>query len=405
MKRSPPEGGSRFDVLIVGAGPAGLSTALHLLRLDPAWADRIVVLEEAEHPRQKLCGGGLTRLGEEALAALGLELAVPSRAARELRSLADHFDVSLLGRPVFRLLERPLFDGWLHDLAAGQGIEIRQNEGVRSLRRVAAGVEVETSRGRYLASVVVAADGAESRVRRSLQPREVGRYRSLLMETSVAETPRSAAGVAWFDFTEMDRGVQGYRWEFPALREGAPARSFGIFHSQIGWGRPRIAARRALLQGSYCGGARREIHGLPLRWLAPRRRAVSAHRLIYVGDAAGVDPMLGEGISFAIAYGEVAAEAIRDAFAGGDFGFVDYYPRIRRHRITSHLNWRRRVALLFYNLRSPVTIRLLWALIPWITRLLLLFVPRYIPATRPRLVVNARRRIRRNPLCRGVQSP
>lgn len=400
MKQSPPKARSAQDVIIVGAGPAGLSTALHLCRLDPFWSRRILLLEQSEHPRPKLCGGGLTRLGEEALAALGLSLGVPARPAWELRSLADHFDTSLHGRPVFRLLERTSFDQWLYEEAVHRGIEIRQNETVRSLRRVPGGIEVETNRGRHLAAVVVGADGAESVVRRSLQPEEYGRYRSLLMNVRVPEEPGDGEGLAWFDFTGMDRGVQGYIWHFPAIRAGNPARSFGIFHSQIRRQRREIPIRgtfRKSLDGVLREGAE-AIRGYSLRWLAPRRRAVSAHRVVYVGDAAGTDPMLGEGISFALAYGEVAARAIRDAFGMGEFGFVDYYRQIRRHRITSHLYWRRRAALLFYNLRRPLAIRLLWALIPWVTKLLILFVPRYIPATRPRLVVNSRHRVERRPL-------
>lgn len=52
-----------MDILIIGSGPAGMSTALHLVQTDPAWAERILVIDRATHPRQKLCGGGLTRPG------------------------------------------------------------------------------------------------------------------------------------------------------------------------------------------------------------------------------------------------------------------------------------------------------------------------------------------------------
>ena len=65
------------DVLIIGSGPAGMSTALHLVQADQAWADRIVVIEKAVHPRDKLCGGGVTRAGEDILGRLGLSFDPP----------------------------------------------------------------------------------------------------------------------------------------------------------------------------------------------------------------------------------------------------------------------------------------------------------------------------------------
>lgn len=48
------------DILIIGSGPSGTSTALHLVKQDPAWAKRIIIVDKAIHPREKLCGGGIT---------------------------------------------------------------------------------------------------------------------------------------------------------------------------------------------------------------------------------------------------------------------------------------------------------------------------------------------------------
>ncbi len=74
----------QVDLLIIGAGPAGLSTALHLLQADPAWAGRMLLLEKAAHPRPKLCGGGVTRLGLDILNDPGVPLSAahPARAGR-----------------------------------------------------------------------------------------------------------------------------------------------------------------------------------------------------------------------------------------------------------------------------------------------------------------------------------
>ena len=418
MKRSQPE--HRYDVIIVGAGPAGLSTALHLTRLDPSFSERILILETATHPREKLCGGGVTRLGEEALAALGLSLDVPSLPVRELRSLADQFDTSLFGSPVFRVVERKTFDAWLAEVARARGIEIRENERVMSARRRAGGVELTTREGVYRARIVVAADGAQSTVRRYLDRSRVSRNASVLLETTLSAGDTKGLrgarfggglgplrpGEARFDFRRMHQGLQGYVWDFPALRGDSEAVSLGLFDSRIARKRNPFSPRPVLEQelperiarGSRgptsSQGVEGSVRGFPLGRYEPRRRNFSGHRVLYVGDAAGADPMLGEGIPFAFGYGEVAAEAIRDGLAREDFSFLGVYDRVWHHRITGHLKWRRRAARLFYRLRRPWTIRLLWAVIPVVTRLLILFVPKYIPGRRNRLVVNREGEVR-----------
>ena len=67
----------KFDVVFVGGGPAGLSTALHLVQHDPSCSERIIVLEKEIHPRHKLCAGGVTSFGLNQLHSLGLSLGVP----------------------------------------------------------------------------------------------------------------------------------------------------------------------------------------------------------------------------------------------------------------------------------------------------------------------------------------
>ena len=112
-----------------------------------------------------------------------------------------------------------------------------------------------------------------------------------------------------------------------------------------------------------------QVGGHPLRWYDPRG-VFSAPRVLLVGDAAGVDPLLGEGISFALGYGEVAAHELRDAFSREDFSFAGYRDRVRDHRIGRFLRLRVAVARSVYGIRSPWLLRFLWwhfgSLVGWL---------------------------------------
>ena len=91
-----------IDVLIVGSGPAGLSTALHLVKADPAWAKRMLVIEKDVHPRPKLCGGGVTRLGERVLTQLGFGFEPAHIPINEVRIIYRNYVFAIRDHPVLR---------------------------------------------------------------------------------------------------------------------------------------------------------------------------------------------------------------------------------------------------------------------------------------------------------------
>jgi flavin-dependent dehydrogenase len=124
------------DIIIVGAGPAGLSTGMHLAQLAPELAQRTLILERECHPRPKLCAGGIVPGAEAWLQKLGLDLSeVPSVDGREV-----HF---LFGGRGF-VVRRAEFDAWLADQARAQGLALHEDTPVRRVRRLADIVEVET---------------------------------------------------------------------------------------------------------------------------------------------------------------------------------------------------------------------------------------------------------------------
>ena len=67
-----------YDIMIVGGGPAGISTWLHLYKYAPELASRSILIEKAKYPRDKLCGGALGEWTETILNQLKIKINVPS---------------------------------------------------------------------------------------------------------------------------------------------------------------------------------------------------------------------------------------------------------------------------------------------------------------------------------------
>lgn len=376
------------DVLIVGSGPAGISTALHLVRRDPAWAGRIVVVDKAVHPREKLCGGGLTHIGQNILANLGLALEPRNFPVKEVRLLYRNKSYSFYGNPVFRIVRRDEFDHWLVRTAEKLGVIVRQGEGVTAVTPHDDYVEVVTERTVYRARVLVAADGSRSFIRRKLKWEDDSRV-ARLVEVLTPEDPDHTSefrdAVAVFDFTPMDEDLQGYYWDFPSYVGGQPYMNRGVFDSRAVPSKPKADLKEVL--GSSMAERGRdleayELKGHPIRWWSSDGR-FSQPRVILVGDAAGADPLMGEGISFALGYGEPAADAIIDAFARDDFSFDTYRDRLLAHPLFKQLRIRTMLARAAYLLNYPIIVRAGWSLMRIFLRLTPWKDRDYVPARLP----------------------
>src|SRR3954447_22221153 len=188
-------GVEEYDVAVVGAGPAGSSAA----RAAAEAGARVVVLDRAEFPRYKTCGGGL--IGP-ALAAL--PGAPPSRASitRVSLSLAGgRRRTRTAAEPCLQLVTRAELDAWLLEQAAAAGAEVRAPCRVTSVADTADGAVVQTDAGALRAGVVVAADGTSSRLAREVGVRLARGDLGLELELD-------AAGHAgeWLDRVHLDWG-------------------------------------------------------------------------------------------------------------------------------------------------------------------------------------------------------
>ena len=104
------EQNSEFDVLIVGAGPAGTSTWLHLKKYAPVLADHTVLIDKAVFPRHKLCAGGVGAWSEIVLNHLAIDLSIPSLFISDVEfRFRDQKWIYHCPRP-FRMVQRADFD-------------------------------------------------------------------------------------------------------------------------------------------------------------------------------------------------------------------------------------------------------------------------------------------------------
>src|SRR5512141_1756460 len=162
-----------YDVIIVGGGPSGLSTALHLSRLAPGLIGHTLVLEKAQYPRLKLCAGGLVVDAEIILRGLGLDVTeIPhvDASAAHLDFAGKGLTVALRSWHALRIIRRDEFDNWLAAKTRAAGIEIREQVTVQKVTPASSRVTVETDAGSFTARIVVGADGSNGVTRRCILP-------------------------------------------------------------------------------------------------------------------------------------------------------------------------------------------------------------------------------------------
>jgi flavin-dependent dehydrogenase len=273
-----------------------------------------------------------------------------------------------------------------------RGIEVRQGEAAIEVVAESQGIKVTTESDIYMAKVLVVADGANSFVKRQLKwsnGSRIARLLEILTPENAEERFEFREGVAVFDFTPMMKGLQGYYWDFPNLVNGKPTMNRGVFDSHIHPDIPRIHLKDEFeVQLSKRGRnlSEYQLKGHPIHWFNDEAEFSRPHTLL-VGDAAGTDPLLGEGIPFALAYGGAAALEIVEGWERGDFSFSTYRARVLEYPLLEQLRHRASAARFLHRLpKRPWLSKYFLKLFPVIFNSLAAYKPRYIPAQSPRMI-------------------
>ncbi len=344
---------SNYDIMIVGGGPAGISTWLHLNKRAPDLAARTLLIEKAVYPRPKLCGGGVTRQADLILARLRVKIKVPSVRIHNVEFRFGEQTLRFQQRNILRVVRRHEFDHALAQAAVKRGLQLQEDETFLNYEHADGYLKVETSRRQYRVRALIGADGAKSVVRRIMAPAQKPNF-SRLMEILTPVDPGQnrifADNTAVFDFSPLAEGLQGYVWDFPCFEGGAAMMNRGIFDSRVHPDRPRadlkaIFDRELIAREAYL--APKNWAGHPERWFS-RENILAQPNVLLTGDAAGVEPAFGEGISQALMYGDVAAISLVNAFKQHDFSFNDYTTQLLLHPLGQALDRQTKLAKKMY---------------------------------------------------------
>jgi geranylgeranyl reductase family protein len=323
----------RYDAIVVGAGPAG-STAAYRMAVAGA---SVLLLDRARFPRDKPCGGGVTIRALRQLPFPIDPVVEEVVSSFELRIGHRHGFERTAGAPLALMTQRRWLDLHLAERAVAAGAELR--DGVKVTR--ARGTSVEADGGWLEGTVLIAADGANGVVARSLGL-AVDCERPVALEGSIAYGPVARERYAGRLVLEFGTVPGGYGWVFPKgdhvnVGVGGWASEGPRLREHLA----RLCAAHGMDPGSLEG---LRGHRLPLR----RPGSVLAEgRVALIGDAAGlVDPLSGDGMYEAFMSARLASEQALAILSGDADGFEPYAERLEAELAPLvHASWGAKRAL------------------------------------------------------------
>ncbi|MBA3735673.1 MAG: geranylgeranyl reductase family protein [Actinobacteria bacterium] len=339
----------RFDVAVVGAGPAGSTAAYRLARAHA----RVLLVDKVVFPRDKPCGGGLTMRAVRQLP-FPVEPVVEDRITRARCRLRYGSTVEHVSARVLCLMtQRRRLDAFLVEQAAAAGVEFRDGvhvdvEADTALRVDGARIEVEA---------VIGADGANGTTARSLGLGGAV-VNGVALEGNLPY--ERLPGGQWKGTLVLELGTVpgGYGWIFP--------KGDHVNVGVGGWGSEGPHLRRHLrILCEHYGIELRELSNVRGHRLPMRRpgNVLARGRGLVVGDAAGaLDPVSGDGIYEALVTARLAAEHTLALLAGEIVTLEAYQAAVQQELDPlASAGWAAKIALdrfpwaVFTVMRLPVT--------------------------------------------------
>ncbi len=317
-----------YDVIVVGAGPAGCAAAYELAKA----GKKVVLLEKEKLPRYQACGGGVTKVGLDQLDFDYLP-SVDNWVDRVRYSYECKQPTEIkLAKPVVAMVMRSKFDQLLAQRATAAGADLLEKVNVNEVKTSGKIVKASGGKHSWEARYLIGADGALSLVAKKSGLRRTGPL-AVALEVELPYRVRWDKALAEFGFGLIDGG---YAWAFPkqeflSVGIGAPYKKQKMM-------RERLTKWLDHLGYDYID---EPIHGHPLPFFEKEIKLVNKNILL-AGDAAHLmDPLSGEGIQHALASGRLAAQAIIK-------NDLRLYENGIKQKITDSLKISSRLAKFFY---------------------------------------------------------
>lgn len=311
----------KYDVIVVGAGPAGSTTA----KLLSEKGFKTLLLDKETFPRDKPCGGGLPlRVLQR------FPYVKNDRVIEAYSSSGTVFSPSLQYRieinrkkPIIATILREKFDFELVKFAQEAGAVFRDGSPVSAIRITKDNAQVAVNNGAgFDAEIIVGADGANSVIAKNtgLRKKGTGKGVCILQEFEVDEKIMDdyfTKSRHCFVHSRFKSGA-GYGWVFPKKQHlnigfgviqdfitlEKKTNLFEWYHEYFKLLNDKDLIPQHLKQTSIKGGS----------LLTHPLEKTYGNRLLLVGDAAGfINPLSGEGIYYAMASGQIAADVIANA--------------------------------------------------------------------------------------------